>query len=145
MGRGKYGRPALERFEELFIPEPNSGCWLWLNALNEDGYGHMKVGNKTYLSHRLSHELFVGPVPDDKCVMHECDTPSCVNPGHLKIGTWGDNNTDRHNKGRTVIHWSGLCKRGHDLDTHGYHRKNGTRYCATCRGMKPRPKNGAWL
>lgn len=28
-------RPAADRFEQLFQPEPNSGCWLWLGALQQ--------------------------------------------------------------------------------------------------------------
>lgn len=55
------------------------------------------------------------------------------------------NNRDRAQRGRSVDHWKGSCKNGHDLDSHGYHRANGTRYCATCSGLNPRPKNGAWV
>lgn len=25
-------RPAIERFSALYLPEPNSGCWLWTGA-----------------------------------------------------------------------------------------------------------------
>ena len=34
----------LERFEAKFMPEPTSGCWLWLGALRGPSgkeYGHM--------------------------------------------------------------------------------------------------------
>lgn len=33
----------LERFERLYIPVTESGCWLWLGAVNRDGYGKTKV------------------------------------------------------------------------------------------------------
>lgn len=136
---------TLDRFESNFIPEPMSGCWLWLNHTNETGHGSFRMDGKRPSAHRASYELNVGPVPDGLCVRHRCDTPSCVNPDHLELGTWADNNADRSRRGRHVDHWESTCKRGHDLDVHGYHRANGTRYCATCSGLNPRAKNGAWL
>ena len=55
---------------------------------------------KLILAHRLSWMMFVGPIPDDLCVLHHCDNPSCVNPRHLWLGTRTDNNADRDSKGR---------------------------------------------
>jgi hypothetical protein len=34
--------------------------------------------------------------------MHTCDNPRCVNPTHLKAGTWDENNKDRVAKGRSA-------------------------------------------
>lgn len=42
------------------------------------------------------------PVPDDMCVCHTCDTPLCVNPEHLFLGTQIDNTADRHAKERDM-------------------------------------------
>jgi hypothetical protein len=102
----------LERFEAKFIPEPNTGCWLWV-AGTRNGYGSITVGSRTDRSqrsvaaHRLAWELYVGPIPDGDgyhgvCVCHSCDIPQCVNPAHLFLGTQGDNITDMMAKGRFV-------------------------------------------
>jgi hypothetical protein len=137
----KYA-PITERFEQNHIPEPNSGCWLWLGALNKQGYGSLKDGRVRVMAHRYSYQLHKGPISEGSCIRHTCDTPWCVNPDHLLEGTWGDNNRDRARRGRNGIRWKGLCKNGHDLNVHGYNRLNGTRYCATCAGLSPRPKKG---
>jgi hypothetical protein len=39
------------------------------------------------------------------CVLHRCDTPTCVNPDHLFLGTRTDNNADKEQKGRTRGKW----------------------------------------
>ena len=36
------------------------------------------------------------------CVRHKCDNARCINPDHLEIGTWGDNNRDRAQRGRSA-------------------------------------------
>jgi len=93
-------RTLLERFEEKFVPEPNSGCFLWTASGGPNGYGHINIGGKTVRAHRAAYELFKGPIPDNLCVLHTCDTPCCVNPGHLFAGTQTDNMTDMIKKGR---------------------------------------------
>ena len=79
--------------------EPNSGCWLWLGG-DVNGYGKVYIEKDAKLAHRVSFEVFEGIIPDNRCVLHRCDTPACVNPKHLFIGTRGDNNRDMYNKGR---------------------------------------------
>lgn len=41
-------------------PEPNCGCWLWTGAINPEGYGRIRVGNKTMQAHRYSYEKAKG-------------------------------------------------------------------------------------
>lgn len=91
---------ARQRIEERSIPEPNTGCWLWTGALNNKGYGHAGYGNrKTISASRLSYIAFIGD-PGELNVLHKCDTPSCVNPDHLFVGTQHENIKDCIAKGR---------------------------------------------
>ena len=85
--------------EDRSIPEPNSGCWLWLFAVTKDGYGRLSFNGELVLAHRLSYRAFVGE-PGGMHVLHTCDMPSCVNPDHLFKGTHGDNMRDMFRKGR---------------------------------------------
>lgn len=81
---------------------PN-GCIEWTGNKTKRGYGMLRVkGRGDLMAHRYSYELEKGPIPDGLCVLHRCDNPSCINADHLFLGTKGENNADRHAKGRTA-------------------------------------------
>ncbi len=89
-------------FEQRFIPEPNSGCWIWTGMRHHGSqYGVFCFRRKSVRAHRASWEIYRGPVENGMCVLHKCDVPMCVNPDHLFVGTQLENIADRHSKGRT--------------------------------------------
>lgn len=75
--------------------DKRSGCWVWTGRITEQGYGQFAVKSKPRAAHRVSFELFNGPIPEGKIVRHRCDNPICVNPKHLFLGTVVDNARDR--------------------------------------------------
>lgn len=91
---------TLERFMQYVQPCEVTGCWEWTSAKDPGGYGVFELDDKTCGAHRVSFELFKGPIPAGKLVMHTCDNRGCVRPSHLKPGTSLDNNRDMMAKGR---------------------------------------------
>jgi hypothetical protein len=77
-----------------------SGCRVWTGQKNR-GYGVIELNGRREKAHRASWICFVGALTDGECVLHRCDNPACIDPAHLFVGTKGDNNRDRHRKGRS--------------------------------------------
>ncbi len=78
---------------------PESGCWIWMRALSQDGYGAARFFCKSMRAHRLAWHAFRGD-PAGLQVLHHCDVPTCCNPAHLFLGTHDDNMGDKVAKRR---------------------------------------------
>lgn len=101
--------PEETRFWALVNKAPS--CWLWTAYRSKAGYGrfgfsihpqgqsHIKSW-KSCFAHRYSWQFHNGPIPPGLNVLHHCDTPACVNPEHLFLGTQKDNADDMMAKGR---------------------------------------------
>ena len=100
MPKGVYKRKLKslqERFDGKYIVDESTGCWLWQRA-RLCGYGVMAKGKPekgNIHAHRVSYQLYNGPLSEDRIVCHKCHNPQCVNPDHLYAGTRSDNQMDR--------------------------------------------------
>ncbi|MEW1565821.1 HNH endonuclease [Streptomyces sp. NPDC093509] len=107
-------RKADVRFREALSRVKKVGdCWLWDGSTDADGYGLFSgtvEGTRYVRAHRFSYLFHIGTHPRDKLVCHTCDTPRCINPRHLFLGSIADNNEDMTRKGRNR-HLSGEAHR----------------------------------
>lgn len=93
-------RRMLEKHSE---PVPECGCWIWTSRGHRYGQIRLYAGYKksrVIIASRAAWIVKNGPVPEGMLVCHKCDTPRCVNPDHLFLGTMKDNCADMLRKGR---------------------------------------------
>jgi len=84
----------------------SDACWLWTGAKNENGYGWITVYENSkqrfYFVHKVSFEWEYGEISEGSIIRHKCDTPLCVRPSHLVVGTQQQNVQDMIDRGRHV-------------------------------------------
>lgn len=78
-----------------FIKVDRHGHWRWQGHVNKRaGYGTFTFEGKQRKAHVVSCRLFKGDIPAGMVVRHMCHEKDCVNPKHLKLGTYADNARD---------------------------------------------------
>jgi uncharacterized Zn finger protein (UPF0148 family) len=106
---------VIARLEAQSIPEPNTGCLLWLGEIQADGYGRISIRNRMRRVHRVAYAAWVSSLPNGQRVLHRCDQPACINPDHLYVGTAKDNVDDMVRRGR----WKPVRDNGRFAKRHG--------------------------
>lgn len=80
-------------------------CLIWTGSTDRKGYGQISVptdrGNGWRLeqAHRVAFRLWVGDIPDDLWVLHNCHQPPCCEPYHLYLGDQSENELDKIEEG----------------------------------------------
>lgn len=97
-------RPLADRLLRRLEADTNGGCWLWSGAVDDRGYGSIKLGPNrgSERTHRVAYAAFNGPIPPSLVVMHACDVKVCCNPRHLSLGTQAQNVRDGIARGRRL-------------------------------------------
>jgi hypothetical protein len=93
---------AIGRFWRKVDPgRVDDACWQWRGGTYGTGHGYLTLRGKHVGAHRVAWMLGHGrAVPAGKAVCHTCDTPGCVNPAHLFVGTHRQNMADMVDKNR---------------------------------------------
>lgn len=134
----KWERTRAARFMRRVLRGDGAECWIWAGTKTAAGYGQLRVNGRKMYAHRYAYELEYGPIPDGLCVLHACDTPQCVNPEHLRVGTIADNSRDMVERDRAARYWAQQthCRNGHEFtpeNTHIQQSKDGPyRRCRAC-------------
>lgn len=104
-------------------------CWIWQRSFDVHGYGQLTIGNRLQKAHRVSYEMFEGPIPDGLHIDHLCRVRACINPDHLEPVTKAENERRALEFRRSQA----TCKNGHPWDENAYINPKGHRNCRACR------------
>jgi len=133
-----------DRFWAKCIPEPNSGCWLWIGCTNPlNGYGQVWNGKRQTQSHRFSYLSLVGPIPSGLEIDHfVCSERTCCNPAHLKAVTHRAN-TLRSGSFVAANSNKVACPQGHPYNEVNTRLNRGSRQCRVCHRERARRSRAA--
>lgn len=121
-----------EKIERFIVPEPNSGCWLWIHTLRS-GYGAYWDKEKRHYgqTHRLAYELLVARIPAGLQLDHLCRVRCCCNPTHLEPVTIKENIL--RGEGVAAINYRKThCPSGYAYAEFGRFAPEGDRRCREC-------------
>lgn len=91
---------ATSTFEQRLLGryqiEETTGCWLWVGTLTWGGYGQIARHGRNVTAHRAMWEYHHGEtIPKGMTIDHLCLNRRCVNPEHVEVVTYSQNNLRR--------------------------------------------------
>ncbi len=98
----------MEEARERFFKHVNKteSCWLWTAHCNNIGHGVFSYDGKKVLAHRFSWLLAGNEIPEGMCILHAphiiCGHKNCVNPAHLRVGSFAENMRDKISDGTSA-------------------------------------------
>lgn len=99
--------PAIERILD-YCTHNDNGCLIHKNG----DYSKTNFNGRTQTCHRIMYIIVNNggeQIPefnedgDPMCIRHMCNVPSCVNPEHLLLGTFSENNYEDKKKNGTLL------------------------------------------
>lgn len=90
----------------MFVVDDNgchictSHCLSGHSSKSPAGYPTIQIRKRKWRMNRYIYFSIYGEIPEGLVVRHTCDNSKCINPNHLILGTIGDNNKDKAERGR---------------------------------------------
>lgn len=107
----------------------DAGCWVWQLHRDRDGYGVIAIKHYPHAAHRISYEVFIGPIPGGTQIDHRCRNRACVRPEHLEAVTSRANTFAPGSEAPAAVNAAkSTCPKGHP-----YSLLRGKRVCRPCR------------
>lgn len=82
-------KPFIQTYEDKLFE--GTLCHNWEEENNSQGYGNVRIKNKTYSTHRLVYVTHKGKVPEKLVIDHRCKNTACCNILHLEAITHAEN------------------------------------------------------
>jgi hypothetical protein len=79
------------RFRSKIEALTECGCWIWMGATDECGYGRVKFEGSNRKVHRVIYEMMMSPLEEGITIDHKCRVRCCVNPDHFDLVSPGEN------------------------------------------------------
>jgi HNH endonuclease len=148
----KFKGTLKERLLAKVRIDPITGCWIWIASRKPEGYGQFMMQDEEgrwhcVQAHRISYELFKGPIPDGLTLDHMCHDPPlcpggnecphrpCINPNHLEPASH-QQNIARGGSPAAKANRFGVCRNGHPRTAENtLVLKGGGKTCKICHAI----------